>query len=68
MLTTTPSSIKKPISVFAFNKELPVKVKPRKAPIAAKGMENIITIGKYNDSKTAANIMKIMTVAANRRK
>jgi len=48
LLTTTPSRIRKPVSVLALNRELPVMVRKKKEPIAARGMEKSNTKGVTN--------------------
>jgi len=64
LLTMTPSKIRKPVSVLAFNKLLPVIANPNKAPVAAKGTENPKTKGAESDSKTEARMIKISSTAA----
>ena len=49
--------MRNPVRVLALKRELPVRMRAQKDPMAAKGMENINTTGVENDSKTDANII-----------
>lgn len=64
LFTTTPSRIRKPVSVFAFNRLLLVSNNASKEPIAANGIEKSRTKGVTSDSKTEASIIKIRMKAA----
>ena len=68
LFTTTPSNIRNPVSVLAFNNELPDKIKAISEPVAAKGIENINTKGVMRDSNTEARIIYINKIATAIRK
>ena len=59
MLTTTPSSIRKPVSVLTLRRVFPVRIRAIRDPRAASGMLKSNTTGVERDSNTAARIMKI---------
>jgi len=42
---------------LALNREFPVRIRAQNDPMAARGIENIITTGVEKDSKTEARIM-----------
>ena len=57
--------MRNPVSVFAFIRLLPESNKASSEPMAARGIENISTIGVVNDSNADANIMNIRIIEAN---
>ena len=65
LFTTTPSKIRNPVNVFAFNRLLLVSNRASKEPMAANGIEKSNTKGVTSDSKTEASIIKIRIKAAN---